>query len=139
MEVDGQFADTAPGRCIADAKKFTVALEGKGTCDPLNRSFSGRRMSAVHLACRRAINLPRDWIVVTSIRDTRLYRKGPDQHPFERFETARKSPCNLLLDHVIFAGGVWGAFCAEEGGRQVNCCIIWQFNWGMVRFTPKPV
>jgi hypothetical protein len=49
-----------------------VALEGKGPRDPLDRPFAGRRMSAVDQAYRYAINLPCDWILVTSVRETRL-------------------------------------------------------------------
>ena len=69
VEVDGQFADAALGRFISEAKKFTVAVEGKGTRDPLERPFAGRRMSAVDQAYRYAINLPCDWINVTSMRE----------------------------------------------------------------------
>lgn len=76
VEVDGQFADAALGRFTSEAKHFIVAVEGKGTRDPLDRPFAGRRMSAVDQAYRYAINLPCDWIVVTSMRETRLYHKG---------------------------------------------------------------
>lgn len=89
VEVDGQFADAALGRFTSEAKKFVVAVEGKGTRDPLERPFAGRRMSAVDQAYRYAINLPCDWIIVTSMRETRLYHKGSNQQTYERFETAR--------------------------------------------------
>jgi hypothetical protein len=46
-------------------------------------------MSAVDQAYRYAINLPCDWIIVTSMRETRLYHKGSQQHAYERFETIR--------------------------------------------------
>ena len=44
-------------------------------------------MSAVDQACRYAINLPCDWIVVTSMREMRLYHKGSPQNAYECFET----------------------------------------------------
>lgn len=87
VEVDGQFADAALGRFTSESKKFVVAVEGKGTRDPLGRPFAGRRMSAVDQAYRYAINLPCDWIIVTSMRETRLYHKGSNQQTYERFET----------------------------------------------------
>jgi len=36
-----------------------------------------------------AINLPCDRIIVTSIRETRLYHKGSDQQTYERLDTVR--------------------------------------------------
>jgi hypothetical protein len=60
VEVDGQFADAVLGRFSPDKAQFVVALEGKGTRDPLDRPFGGRRMSAVDQAYRYAINLPCD-------------------------------------------------------------------------------
>src|SRR5690242_6268964 len=44
-------------------------------------------MSAVDQGYRYAINLPCDWIIVTSMRQTRLYHKGSDQYTYERFDT----------------------------------------------------
>lgn len=92
VEVDGKFADAVLG-CFpsqsgaTEAHRYLVALEGKGPRDPLDRPFAGRRMSAVDQAYRYAINLPCDRIVVTSVRETRLYYKGADQHTYERFDT----------------------------------------------------
>ncbi|HEX7859922.1 MAG TPA: N-6 DNA methylase [Verrucomicrobiae bacterium] len=105
VEVDGQFADAALGRFSNDAKKFIVALEGKGPRDPLDRPFAGRRMSAVDQGYRYAINLPCDWIIVTSMRETRLYHKGSNQHSFERFETVRLAKEPSLLKRFIFLLG----------------------------------
>jgi hypothetical protein len=105
VEVDGQFADAVLGRFQPDAKKFTVALEGKGTTDPLERPFGGRRMSAVDQAYRYAINLPCDWIIVTSMRETRLYHKGANQQTYERFETARLATDEALLRRFVFLLG----------------------------------
>ena len=63
VEVDGKFADAVLG-CFQEAKEqFIVVVEGKGTRDPLERPFAGRRMSAVDKAYRYAINLPYDWII----------------------------------------------------------------------------
>ena len=44
-------------------RKVVVALEGKGSRDPLDRPFAGRRMSAVDQGYRYAINLTCDWII----------------------------------------------------------------------------
>jgi hypothetical protein len=58
-----------PARDAATAKEqFIAVIGGKGTRDPLERPFAGRRMSAVDQAYRYAINLPCDWIMVTSMR-----------------------------------------------------------------------
>ncbi len=42
VEVDGQFADAALGRFTASEQRFVVAVEGKGTRDPLERSWRKR-------------------------------------------------------------------------------------------------
>ena len=54
VEDDGQFADAVLGRFSADKEEFIMALEGKGTRDPLDRPFAGRKMSAVDQAYRYA-------------------------------------------------------------------------------------
>ena len=105
VEVDGQFADAVLGRFHAEEKRFVVALEGKGTRDPLERPFAGRRMSAVDQAYRYAINLPCDWILVTSMRETRLYHKGSNQQTYERFDTARMAGDAALLRRFVFLLG----------------------------------
>ena len=87
VEVDGKFADAVLGDLLPATQRFLVAVEGKGPKDPLDRPFAGRRMSAVDQGYRYAINLPCDWIIVTSMRQTRLYHKGSDQHTYERFDT----------------------------------------------------
>lgn len=79
VEVDGKFADAVLGD-FNSHQRYVVAVEGKGPRDPLDRPYAGRRMSAVDQGYRYAINLPCDWILVTSIRQTRLYHKGSDQH-----------------------------------------------------------
>ena len=47
VQVDGKFADAVLGDFRDGNERFTVALEGKGPLDPLDRPFAGRRMSAV--------------------------------------------------------------------------------------------
>ncbi|MEX0714653.1 MAG: hypothetical protein WD278_20110, partial [Pirellulales bacterium] len=86
VQVDGKFADAVLGD-FNGTPRYIVALEGKGPRDPLDRPFAGRRMSAVDQGYRYAINLPCDWIVVTSVRQVRLYHKGSDQQTYERFDT----------------------------------------------------
>lgn len=85
VEVDGKFADAVLGEFTDGSSKPVVALEGKGPRDPLERPFGGRKMSAVDQAYRYAINLPCDWLIVTNLREIRLYHKGSTQRSFERF------------------------------------------------------
>ncbi len=87
VKVDGKFADAVIGRFGTKPPEFVAALEGKGPTDPLERPYAGRKMSAVDQCYRYAINLPCDWVIVTSIRQTRLYYKGTDQQTYERFDT----------------------------------------------------
>jgi hypothetical protein len=103
--VDGQQVDAVLGRFQDGEQAYAVAVEGKGTRDPLERPFAGRRMSAVDQAYRYAINLPCDWIIVTSMRETRLYHKGSNQQTYERFETARMAGDAALLKRFVFLLG----------------------------------
>ena len=103
--MDGKFADAVLGRFQKDKAQFVAVLEGKGTRDPLDRPFAGRRMSAVDQAYRYAINLPCDWIIVTSMRETRLYYKGAQQNAYERFETVRLAADEALLKRFVFLLG----------------------------------
>jgi len=105
VEVDGKFADAVLGDFGTGAEKYIVALEGKGPKDPLDRPFAGRRMSAVDQGYRYAINLPCDWIIVTSIRQTRLYYKGADQHTYERFDTEDLAESAAQLKRFVFLLG----------------------------------
>jgi hypothetical protein len=50
VEVDGEFADAVLGRFQKGKEQFIAVLEGKGTRDPLERPFAGRRKSAVDQA-----------------------------------------------------------------------------------------
>lgn len=104
VQVDGKFADAVLGD-FNGTDSYTVALEGKGPKDPLDRPFAGRRMSAVDQGYRYAINLPCDWIVVTSIRQTRLYHKGSDQHTYERFDTEQLAESDEQLRRFVFLLG----------------------------------
>jgi hypothetical protein len=105
VEVDGQYADAVIGNFRQTNQQFIVAVEGKGPKDPLDRPFAGRRMSAVDQAYRYAINLPCDWIIVTSMRQTRLYSKSADQHTYERFDTEKLAADESLLKRFIFLLG----------------------------------
>ena len=105
VEVDGKVADAVLGRFLKDKEQFVAVLEGKGARDPLDRPFAGRRMSAVDQAYRYAINLPCDWIIVTSMRETRLYHKGSPQNAYECFETTRLAADPALLKRFVFLLG----------------------------------
>ena len=105
VQVDGKFADAVLGDFREGKEQFIVALEGKGPLDPLDRPFAGRRMSAVDQGYRYAINLPCDWIIVTSIRQTRLYYKGCDQQTYERFDTEELARNETLLKKLVFLLG----------------------------------
>ncbi len=113
VQVDGQWADAVLGRFAGEAQRFTVALEGKATRDPLDRPHAGRRLSAVEQGYRYATNLPCDWIIVTSMRETRLYHKGSDQQTYERFETARLATDPALLKRFVFLLGAERVVPAE--------------------------
>ena len=105
VQVDGKFADAVLGDLGTGTDRFIVALEGKGPKDPLDRPFNGRRMSAVDQGYRYAINLPSDFIIVTSTRQTRLYSKGTDQHTYERFDTEQLVQSDALLKRFVFLLG----------------------------------
>jgi hypothetical protein len=51
------------------------------------------------------VNLPCDWIIVTSIRQTRLYGKGTDQQTYERFDTEQLAESDALLKRFVFLLG----------------------------------
>jgi hypothetical protein len=104
VEVDGKFADAVLGD-FNGAQRFVVALEGKGPRDPLDRPFAGRRMSAVDQGFRYAINLKCDWVIVTSMRQTRLYHKGSDQQTYERFDTEQLAEDEAALKRFVFLLG----------------------------------
>ena len=62
-------------------------------------------MSAVDQGYRYAINLPCDWIIVTSIRQTRLYYKGSDQQTYERFDTEELADNEAAAEAVRLPAG----------------------------------
>ena len=105
VQVEGEFADAVLGDFGHGPERFIVALEGKGPKDPLDRPFAGRRMSAVDQGYRYAINLPCDWVIVTSLRQTRLYGKGTDQQTYERFDTEDLADNDALLKRFVFLLG----------------------------------
>jgi hypothetical protein len=105
VQVDGKFADAVLGELNPGHGRVLVAVEGKGPKDPLDRPFAGRKMSAVDQGYRYAINLPSDWIVVTSMRQTRLYHKGSDQYTYERFDTDTLAKDNAQLRRFIYLLG----------------------------------
>jgi hypothetical protein len=101
VEVEGEFADAVLGEFNGE-QRFVVAVEGKGPRDPLDRPHAGRRLSAVEQAYRYAINLPCDWILVTSIREIRLYHKGSDQQTYERFDIEQLASSDAALRRFVF-------------------------------------
>jgi len=101
VEVDGKYADAVLGD-FNGQQRYIVALEGKGPRDPLDRPYAGRRMSAVDQGYRYAINLPCDWVIVTSVRQTRLYHKGSDQQTYERFDTEQLADDEAALRRFMF-------------------------------------
>jgi hypothetical protein len=104
VKVDGKYADAVLGEFNGHAK-YVVALEGKGLKDPLDIPHAGRKMSAVDQGYRYAINLPCDWIIITSMKETRLYQKGSDQHTYEVFETEKLAEDESLLKRFVFLFG----------------------------------
>jgi hypothetical protein len=105
VEADGKFADAVLGDFTAAAARFIVAVEGKGPRDPLDRPFAGRKMSAVDQGYRYAINLPCDWIVVTNLRELRLYHKASTQRTYERFVVADMARDEGELARFVFLLG----------------------------------
>jgi hypothetical protein len=105
VEVEGEFADAVLGRFGVDKSRFVAAIEGKSSKDPLERPYGGRRLSAVEQAYRYAINLPCDWVIVTNIRQIRLYHKGSDQRTYELFETVKLLQNEAHFKRFIFSLG----------------------------------
>ncbi len=105
LQVFGKFADAALGVFRPTGQQYAIAIEGKGPLDPLDRPYAGRKKSAVDQGYGYAINLPCDWIIVTSMRQTRLYYKGADQFTYERFDTAKLATDDSLLKRFLFLLG----------------------------------
>ncbi|HBJ36088.1 MAG TPA: type I restriction endonuclease subunit M [Planctomycetaceae bacterium] len=119
VQAGGKFADAVLGRFNEKTKQFIVAVEGKGPFDPLDRPHAGRSMSGVDQAYRYAINLPCDWIFVTSMTETRLYHKNHDQYTFERFQVSRMAQSQPLLERFIFLLGA-ERVVASDGSCHLN-------------------
>ena len=83
VQANGKFADAVLGE-VARGEAICGGRGGKGPKDPLDRPFAGRKVSAVDQAFDYAINLRCNWILVTNIRQTRLYYKGTDKQTYER-------------------------------------------------------
>lgn len=90
-------------------------LKAKAHATRWTAPFAGPRMSGVDQACCYAINLPRDWVVVTSMRETRLYHEGSNQHALERFETTRLAGEPALLRRFVFLLGAEHTLCRSCG------------------------
>lgn len=105
VEVDGKFADAVLGDFRPEEERVVVAVEGKGPRDPLERPHAGRKMSAVDQGYRYAINVPCDWIIVTNLREIRLYHKGSTQRTYERFVLAELAESEEELKRFVFLLG----------------------------------
>ena len=102
VQANGKFADAVLGEFGPVAKRYVAAVEGKGPKDPLDRPFAGRKVSAVDQAFDYAINLRCNWILVTNIRQTRLYYKGTDKQTYERFDTETLASDERQLRKFVF-------------------------------------
>ncbi len=102
VQANGKFADAVLGEFEPVAKRYVAAVEGKGPKDPLDRPFAGRKVSAVDQAFDYAINLRCNWILVTNIRQTRLYYKGTDKQTYERFDTEALAADDRQLRKFVF-------------------------------------
>ncbi|MDX2177722.1 MAG: DNA methyltransferase [Candidatus Sumerlaeia bacterium] len=101
----GGFADAVLGRQLAEGRGAVVAVEIKGPRDPLDIPHGGRRLSAVEQGFDYAINLGCDWIVVSSMRETRLYHKGADRLTCERFDLALLATNDHALRRFLYILG----------------------------------
>jgi Eco57I restriction-modification methylase len=102
VQANGKYADAVLGEFGPGGKRYVAAVEGKGPKDPLDRPFAGRRVSAVDQAFDYAINLRCPWILVTNIRQTRLYSKGADKQTYERFDTEHLAADERQLRKFVF-------------------------------------
>jgi hypothetical protein len=144
IQVDGKFSDAVLGEFIqGQPDKPIVALEGKGPKDPLERPFAGRKKSAVDQGYGYAINLQCDWIIVTSMKETRLYHKGSDQQTYERFDiddlatndaVFRKFVFLLAAERVVPEGGVCHFCELKETSEKVGRTLPKSSTWNMLTF-----
>lgn len=105
VEVDGKFMDAGIGSFGGEREQIVVALEGKGPGDPLDRPHAGRKVSAVDQGYRYAINAPCDWIIITNLRQIRLYHKSSTQREYERFDTSALASDDREFARFIFTLG----------------------------------
>jgi hypothetical protein len=127
VSIDNKFADAVIGDLCPGSERYIIALEGKGPKDPLERPHAGRRLSAVEQGYRYAINLPCDWIIATSMRQTRLYFKGADQHTYERFDVDALGADENALRRFVFLLG------AERVTPEAGKCHL----YGLLEETEK--
>jgi hypothetical protein len=99
------FADAVIGRTPRDGRGAIVAIEVKGPTDPLDMPHAGRRLSAIEQGFDYAINLGCDWIIVTSMREIRLYYKGADRFTCERFEITQLATSESALRRFVYLLG----------------------------------
>lgn len=80
-------------------------------------------MPAVDQAYRYAINMECDWVIVTSMRETRLDSKGADQFTFERLVSRDLVENESLLKKLLFLLGADRALlhvvCTWIGNSQI--------------------
>lgn len=103
--VDGNFPDAVLGRFSSSEDRVVLVVEGKGPRDPLERPFAGRRHSAVEQAYGYAINLRCDWLIVTNMREIRLYSKRADQRSYETFSIERLANDSAARRRFVFLLG----------------------------------
>lgn len=117
VEVGGKFADAVLGAFGPGGERPVVAVEGKGPLDPLDRPFGGRALSAVDQGYGYAINLPCDWILVTNLRQIRLYHKGHTQREYERWDVAEMARDERELRRFVFVLGAERVVPGERPGH----------------------
>lgn len=105
VEFGGKFADAVLGSFDGEHEAFVVAVEGKGPTNPLDRPHGGRAMSAVDQGYRYAINLPCDWIIVTNLKEIRLYYKSETQRSFELFDLRELGTNEYAFRRFVFLLG----------------------------------
>ena len=108
VEVDGKFADAVLGDFRHDPRRppatsWPSRAKGRATRSTAPSPAGGCRPSiratATPSTCRATGS------IVTSIRQTRLYHKGSDQHTYERFDTERLADDAAALKRFVFLLG----------------------------------
>jgi hypothetical protein len=122
VEVDGKVADGAIGTFGPGQDRAIAVIEGKGPKDPLDRPFAGRRRSAIEQAYGYAINLPCDWIIVTNLREIRLYHKGHTYRAFERFELRQIAEDEREFRRFVFTLGA-ARVVLDDGATHLDTLL----------------